>query len=175
MAVNSFANIDYTIPGSGMTLISTTALSGNSVTISSIPQTYKNLYLLVKGVNPSANSGVLLRINNVSTANTYKDNTTTDVSPTAFNTTQFPLSNNSVPTGQTNNSFFINFYDYTSTDKWKLYINEALFQDTTTNTSFLYHRRHGMHNQVAAITSLVIYLESTRTFNAGTALLYGVN
>lgn len=164
-----------TATAGGMTLISTTTLTGSSVTLSSIPQTYQNLYLIVKGVNPSTNGGVMLRVNNVSTANSYRNDTTTSTGVLTFNTTEFPLSNSSVPTGQTNNNFFVTFYDYTNTNRWKFFIDEAIFQDTTTVTSMIYNRRWGVHNPLTAITSLVIYPESPRTFNAGTALLYGVN
>jgi hypothetical protein len=46
--------------GGGMTLISTTTLSGSTTTISSIPQTYKHLYLVYA---PFGGTGVGLRFN----------------------------------------------------------------------------------------------------------------
>jgi hypothetical protein len=56
--------------GGGMTLISTTTLSGSSTTLSSIPQTYKHLFFVYDGANSS--SGLLtLKINSSSNYYNY--------------------------------------------------------------------------------------------------------
>ena len=50
--------VPSTTPGQqgGMTLLSTTTLSGASVTISSIPQTYKNLQLVIQNYKPAVDA-----------------------------------------------------------------------------------------------------------------------
>jgi hypothetical protein len=162
-----------TAPAGGMTLISTTTLSGASVTLSSIPTGYVNLYLLIKNVTPSANNSIFLRMNGVSTANTYAFDTVPEVSASTFNQNNIPLSNNQIPTGQNLNSFSVQIIDYTNTNNWKWMVGDNFFQATSPTTSFLYARRWGLHNQTAAISSLSIHV-SAGTFSAGTALLYGV-
>ena len=157
----------------GMTLLSTTTLTGSSVTLSSIPSGYVHLYLLVKGVTPSGNAGISFRINGVSTTNTYRTDTLTDVAGNSFGQAAIPMSNNNIPSGQTLNSFSTTFWDYSNSNNWKLTTADNFFQSTAVTTESLYHRRWGLHNQTAAITSLVIFL-SSGTFSAGTALLYGV-
>jgi hypothetical protein len=162
-----------TAPSGGMTLISTTALTGASVTLSSIPSGYNHLYLLVKGVTPSATNNFSFRINGVSTANTYYQSTSNDVGTTAFGDNLIAFSNNTIPAAQNKNSFSTTFWDYSNTDNWKLTTADNFFQGVAVTTNFLYHRRFGLHNQTAAITSLVIFTGGG-TFSAGTALLYGV-
>jgi len=57
---------------SGMTLISTTTLSGATTTISSIPQTYKTLFAVITGVtNATANGLFRININGGATNNFY--------------------------------------------------------------------------------------------------------
>jgi hypothetical protein len=57
--------------GGGMTLLSTTTLSGTSTTISSINQTYKNLYILGVGLNQGGNASYYFRLNGNDTAADY--------------------------------------------------------------------------------------------------------
>jgi hypothetical protein len=49
--------------GGGMTLISTTTLTGSSVTLSSIPQTYVSLVLFISGVNVSVDCNFFCKVN----------------------------------------------------------------------------------------------------------------
>jgi len=57
---------------SGMTLLSTTTLSGATTTISSIPQTYKTLIAIITGVtNATANGKFRININGGATNNFY--------------------------------------------------------------------------------------------------------
>jgi hypothetical protein len=55
----------------GMTLLSTTTLSGASTTISSISQDYTNLYIVGKGLNQGANASYFFRLNGNDTAADY--------------------------------------------------------------------------------------------------------
>lgn len=53
--------------GGGMTLISNTSLSGGSITISSIPSTYKHLFMVVEGMAMNAANNLQMRFNGVTT------------------------------------------------------------------------------------------------------------
>jgi hypothetical protein len=56
--------------GGSMTLISTTTLSGSSqINLTSIPQTYTNLYLILKDTNGGAQDEAQIRLNNDSATN----------------------------------------------------------------------------------------------------------
>jgi hypothetical protein len=57
--------------GGGMTLLSTTTLSGASTTISSISQSYKNLYIVGRGLNQGGNASYYFRLNGNDTAADY--------------------------------------------------------------------------------------------------------
>ena len=64
-----------TLSSGGMTLISTTSLTGASVTLSSIPSTYNNLQLVIRGYKDNDNgNGAWVRINGDSTANRHVKN-----------------------------------------------------------------------------------------------------
>jgi predicted secreted protein len=69
LSKTSNTDMDFTWTTSasgGLTLLSTTTLTGSSVTISSINQTYTNLYVQITGATVSAGSGnITLKINSV--------------------------------------------------------------------------------------------------------------
>jgi hypothetical protein len=178
MAINSFANIDYTIPGSGMTLLSTTTLTGSSVTLSSISGSYNNLQLVIRNFKAANDSERLAcRINGDSGANRYffTNVSTSDNGGTAalaFSETFIRIqqaSDNSVANGLC----VANFYDYTNTATWKTVDFRGVTTDPTTTTSFRMLNGNAVYNQTAAITSLVLFPEAGN-FTSGTALLYGV-
>ena len=56
----------------GLTLLSTTTLTGSSVTVSSISQSYKNLLIYIKDVTSPAVGAVTLRLNGITTSS-YTD------------------------------------------------------------------------------------------------------
>jgi hypothetical protein len=67
--------LTWAAPASGgMTLINTggTTLTGTSVSISSIPSTYNNLEIWIRGININTDSYVGLTVNNDTTANSYR-------------------------------------------------------------------------------------------------------
>jgi hypothetical protein len=57
--------------GGGMTLLSTTTLSGASTTISAISQDYVNLYIVGRGLNQGGNASYYFRLNGNDTAADY--------------------------------------------------------------------------------------------------------
>jgi hypothetical protein len=166
-----------TIAAGGMTLLSTTTLTGASVTLSSISGSYKNLQLVIENFKPATDTTALrLRINGDSGANRYfQTNTSTSDNgggTLAFDDTSMGISatnDNSVANGLS----VLNFYDYTNATTWKILDFRGVTVDTTTTTSFKMYNGNGVYNQTAAITSLVLF-PTTGNFTSGTALLYGV-
>ena len=161
----------------GMTLISTTTLTGASVTLSSIPQTYNNLQLVIKNFKPATdNAHLKARINADSGASRhYSMRLDGDVSGTgevAFDDTAFRITSNndnSVATGLTN----VDLWDYTNTTTWKFASSQSIGTGATTTTSFIPANYYGVYNQTGAISSIVL-LASSGNLTSGTALLYGV-
>ena len=160
-----------TASSGGMTLISTTSLSGASVTLSSIPQTYKSLYLVLSGVTTSSgNGGFRILPNNVN-----------NLSDQSF--VNYGVANNSGGStirldggsdhlgSNANNAWAVTINDYTSATTFKPYNFYGFWvTPSSVDRSIV---GGGAFRSTTAITSLVIDHESN-TMNAGTVLLYGV-
>jgi hypothetical protein len=73
LTVNSGATApEWATPASGgMTLLSTTTLSGTSTTVSSISGSYTNLYISVQNLKGSGADGVFFRFNGIASASNY--------------------------------------------------------------------------------------------------------
>ena len=157
----------------GMTLISTTTLTGASITLSSIPQTYNSLYFVIRNYKPATDdSRIFLRANSDAGASRYKINTTTVVDPATFDSAQWDLgvgNDNSVANALT--TFTIP--DYFNTTTWKNIFGYVTTTDNTTTTSFAYMNFTGSYNQTAAISSMLM-LPNSGNFTSGEVLLYGV-
>ena len=159
----------------GMTLINTggTTLTGASVTISSIPSTYKNLFLIVRDFLPASDGqGLILRFNS-DTNTRYAYGATVNASSVGFTESWITIiggNDNSVANGLAATTI----YDYANTDTWKLLSSDALSVNNTTTTNLNFLRLYGAYNQTAAITAITLLCE-TGNLTSGTAYLYGVN
>ena len=158
----------------GITLINTggTTLTGASVTISSIPGTYKNLQLIVTNYKPATNDKRLaFRLNGDSGSNRYTTFATVSGGG-AFNATLAFISQH----GNSTNAqglFTTDFYNYTNTTTWKT----GWSRDNSVNSSTSNHAVGmyiGVYNQLDAITSITLLPEDSANFTSGIAYLYGV-
>jgi hypothetical protein len=162
----------------GMTLISTTTLTGASVTLSSIPQTYNDLRILVRSYRPATDAAWLYgQINEDSGANRHTDSFTSnnDVSGAvarSFNDVANVLGSQQ-DNGTDNAISIINFFDYTNTATWRLGFVWAVGNNGTTSTQANLMGRFLSYNQTNAITSLKLF-PSSGNFTSGTVYLYGV-
>ena len=159
----------------GMTLINTggTTLTGSSVTISSIPATYKNLQLVIQNFKPATDDDALcLRLNGDSTANRYVYTTTNPLSGESPSENQLALGNNDNSVSQS--LVIVNFFDYSNTVTWKVGKSFYWGNNATTSTSLNFSERHLMYNQTGAISSILIRANSGN-LTSGTAYLYGVS
>jgi hypothetical protein len=156
----------------GMTLISTTTLTGSSVTLSSIPGTYKNLYVVIKDYLPATNNVALrMRFNGDSTANRHYQTYSYGAVIFSFDVTNIALAGNVdeiIPSELT----IVNLYDYANTDTMKIGDNLGVDRETDGST-FRITRTHFAYNQTSAITSLQFY-NTSGNFTSGSILLYGV-
>ena len=146
----------------GMTLLSTTTLSGTSTTISSINQTYTNLQIVISG---SVGAGLpAIRPNGSATityAATQKNSTNSAITGGVWYFTEF---------GQTNNAGQITIYNYASATYRKPFFAMSGYD---ASGSFEAKSFHGYINTTSAITSIEIN-GSGDTFTGGQVLIYGV-
>jgi hypothetical protein len=164
-----------TAAAGGMTVIASGNLSSTTVTISSIAQTYKNLYLLVTSPQTAgAGEQLIFRVNGSSATN-YS---VTTVSGTAVGTsageTSFNPTRTSINLSGTANSASYEFYinNYASS---KLKAFEANVHNAGT-TGGAYWWANCQYNNTTAITSITITTDTgTATFAAGAYTLYGVS
>jgi len=158
----------------GMTLISTTTLSGSTTTLTSIPGTYKDLRIIVRNMDSNNDPAYLgIRMNADANSSRHRNitsfGTTTDSS---FNDTiwevMYPVDDVSI-----DNFALINIYDYTNTTTFKMGNILSVGNNQTTVTNINVKTSLGIYNQLSAITSLE-FRAVIGSFTAGTVLLYGV-
>lgn len=168
----------WVAPPQGMTLISTTTFSSTSTTVSSIPGTYKHLYIVYAELYGNTdNNWLVLRPNNLSTSiytyhnfSAFNSSTSIDSSATG---TYVPVGHmTSSTTGRNKASGAIWIPNYTSTDAIKFVTSSSRVVTSTGNRAGLYQ---GTLDLNSAITSLVFTGDSATTFTNGKIYLYGVN
>lgn len=157
--------VKWATPSSGgMTLLSTTNLSGTSTTISSISGSYTNLFIVIQ--NPYVNVGSLLKLNPNGVGYNLTQAESASVSDRATLGTQ------NLPTAS--NPTFVNFaitiYNYSDTTYGKPVIFSG--SEQTDGAGLL---GGGVYSTASAITSLTFTTTSgTSTFSGGRVLIYGV-
>jgi hypothetical protein len=169
--------LKWATPSSGgMTLISTTTLTGASVNLTSIPATYNNLQLVIRNFRPTTDSiDIRMRVNNIST-NSYSSNLYGNLASSLNNTFGLNIMEN-ITTDQDNGTSnalaIVNFLDYANTATWKIIQSVSVANNATTTTNFNFDQYTFITNQTAAISEINL-LCSSGNFTSGTALLYGV-
>jgi hypothetical protein len=161
----------------GMTLINTggTTLSGSSVTISSIPGTYKNLELVVRNYLPANDAArLILRINANSgtlyAAVPYGSNQDPEI---AADDTKFFISGGSDNSVE-NNLSVVTIPDYANSTTYKWAFVSGLNMGDQITTKIRPSNFNGCFFDRTTITSLQL-LTSNGNFTSGTAYLYGVS
>lgn len=153
-----------TVASGGMTLLSTTSLTGTSVTVSSIPSGYQDLRIVISGVTNDTTNPTLQMQFNGQTGSVYSIGTS--------GSTQLNVSTTQLRTGGKNTSA-ITVFDYTSL------LPKAIMHTSAT--------RNGADTQIVgngsiqsafettvAITSLTLFCNSSENITAGTIKIYGV-
>jgi len=159
----------------GLTLLSTTTLTGASVTLSAISGSYTNLQLVVKNAYGSAQDWIFLRFNSDTGSNYYRRlSTVAGTSNAAGTTAQTSHLWTQVPSASSdaqNGSGVATLYDYTVTTGQQIVISNGFGFD---GTNLFGAWNNGVYDKSAAITSITVGVASG-TFSGGTVLLYGVN
>ena len=179
LTVNSGATApEWATPaaGGGMTLINTggTALSGAEQTISSIPNTYKNLYIVGVGVTSSANGNIAFRLNG-DTGNNYTYRATLNYSSIGLDTGAgvdlgYIRQSGTPSTYNEIGRFVIQIPRYADT-AYKMILGDCIM---ARSTGVQWWNFLNSWNNTAAITSFTIRVD-TGTFSTGTIYVYGVN
>ena len=160
--------------GGGITLLSTTTLSGTSTTISSIDQTYQSLYVLINGVTNSTNDADFRclpnNVNNLISCGGFDQGSIFGGIYASF--IQLTGTNVEYKRSDANNVWSIQFDNYASTTSFKPFMANSSFIEPSysdTRLAFL----AGVFRSNTAITSLVFDVEG-ETFLTGTVKIYGV-
>lgn len=160
--------------GGGMTLLSTTTLSGVSTTISSISGSYKHLLVMIKGAYTTGADNICLQFNGDSGTkygNRMFRVTGTTVDAATANNTFIRLSEASTNTDWSNvnnGEFWV--WRYTDTSNIEVSSSFGGY-DGSAKTGNI---NEGRYNAAAAVTSITIAL-TFYSFSAGTVYVYGVN
>lgn len=165
-----------TVASGGMTLISTTTLSGTQTNLTSIPGTYKSLLLRITGSYGNTVGNLSFRFNNDSTNPAYavlkNSNYQTGYSISGLGGVLIDAHychNTSVGTANIVELYLPN-YASTTTKKYTM-IQGATRQNATGNIDLGLFTAYW--DNTSAVTQINIL--GLGTFTAGTALLYGVN
>lgn len=165
--------------GGGMTLINTggTAFSTSSITIGSIPNTYKTLFLVWVDVYASALTSMCCRMNTDTAANysysrvAQNNATGSFAADNASTFLELALYAGSTSTNLRKCFGTATFTNYTATSEVYVSSNYIGYANTTLSGG----TAQGNYNNSAAITSITLKTDTAQTWSGGTAYLYGVN
>jgi hypothetical protein len=182
-AVEYYSGSAWTAVGGGtsggMTLLSTTTLSGSSTSISVSPSSYKNLEIWVEGVEASSNPSLYMGINSDTTAANYRnswsgsvgygyssgyDNTLAGVTVGLFPGV------NGIKASSPNNFFIITIPNPNSTKSKPIAVNGSFYNDSNSESAI---NVTCSYVTTSAISSL--QFKSNQSLTGGTVKIYGVN
>jgi hypothetical protein len=167
---------DTPASGGGMTLLSTTTLSGASTTISGISGSYKDLEFHIFGVtNNTAVGSFGCAPNNLTTSTDFVSGKgTTSLTIDTDDKIRFSGGGGTNSPNRTNatNSWTVKIYNYASATGNKSYdLSGGYFNGGNAKVAI---QQSGIIKTTSAITSLV-FANDGGDFSAGTVLLYGVS
>jgi hypothetical protein len=161
----------------GMTLLSTTSMSGATVTVSGISGSYVNLFVYVSGMTNATASGQFRIAANGTTniTNQFGKENSNTVNETV-STYWFPISTSStggnIPLRtNSNNAFGLFIHNYASTTAYKTFNADSTYVNSDASQSAGFSS--GGITTNSAITSLV-FSNSGGNMSTGTILIYGV-
>jgi hypothetical protein len=179
LAKNSNTDLDYKwISTGGITLLSTTTMSGATTTISSIPQTYLDLRIVVVGATPNVGSqlslgwnGGAIDFSRFSVAGDAGFSSTGASGSTMLMNTE--TIRQSTSGGNGGGVYIIDMENYTSTtfNKGGYFVAQNL---KTTNYNAHNAGFFGLNSIASAVTSISLAWNSSATATAGTVYIYGI-
>jgi hypothetical protein len=165
-----------TISAGGMTLLSTTTLSGASTTISSISGSYTNLQIFIYGMtNNTAQGQFKLTFNALGNNNNYTivqftNNGTLATQINQNDAIYFTYASDNISRNYANNAFSLTVNNYASSAAMKSYSINGYYMGNNWNQGV---NGGGGFNITSAINQIVLS-NTGGTFSAGTCLVYGV-
>ena len=170
--------------GGGLTLLSTTSLTGSSVTVSSISQSYKDLRIIIRDVYVSSSDDEFFRLNSDTGSNyNYRDINTVvtsgsggsgSLSCSAYEDfSKMPVMGSKDDSAVNRRSYaVIDIFRYTESQP-KMTVSTAYYcAGSTPNRSM--KLVNGIYNSNTAISSFT-YFPDSGTFSAGNIYIYGVS
>jgi len=175
LTTNGTTNSWASVSAGGMTLLQSLALSGSSVTSSSLTGTYKQFFVYIKGAYASAQEELRMRLNG-NTGNNYSWLNAEFGSSTSLTRNGLDdkirigtISQVSAIKQTTNMAMYI--MNPSDTDSVFVYTNTLWGAGAS---DILQERSVGIYDNTAAITTITLF-PGSGTFTAGTAYIYGVN
>lgn len=170
LTVNSGATApEWAAPATGgMTLISTTTLSGTSTTISSIPGTYKNLQIVFVEMEQGGTAYMQFQLNS-DTGSNYTYHTNGAPSKTAYIGWDYGAAPQSLEKYSGN----MYIYDYANTNSTRKKI-WTQFNIKNGATNWADFSINATYHSSSAISSITVKTFASGTIG-GTVLIYGVN
>ena len=157
---------------SGMTLLSTTTLSGTTTTISSISQSYTDLQIYFYGLNISADDYPEVQPNGSTTITDGIFAVSSSVATSASSVIYIFSGNAQLDAGNTTNGGIITIFNYADTNGNKPFNLNSGMQDSAAARKAV--SGSGLIRTTSGISSLVFKAGGVKTFSAGTVLVYGV-
>lgn len=163
-----------TVSAGGMTLLSTTSLSGATTTISSISQAYNSLFFVMYGVTAAGNGNMRVQPNGSSSTSTMvhaRGESAAGSSTAQSIATNLDFSTVGWDGTNSDNVVSVRIDNYTSSSNFKSVNMFGSYRNSSGNTSVFVSGGAIVSN--TAITSLV-FSQAGGNLSAGTVLLYGV-
>ena len=162
------------VSGGGMTLLSTTNLSGTTTTVSSISQSYTNLLIILKNVGLSTASTIGMTINGLTGVYTYGfirtiNGTTSSNTNQSTSTIDTIFSNMDGAAAAARGNATITIPQYTNTSNQQITWTSQGSVNSTTFANFTTGAAQAVASAVTSVT-----FSSTATFNNGQIFIYGV-
>jgi hypothetical protein len=163
--------------GGGMTLLSTTTLSGSSTNITSISGSYKQLVVFISGISVSSSAYIECQPNSSTSANNFaainsNPSNNDAVYQQSFTNTNLYLNGDPLAASNTNNAFCVVINNYASSSYYKSITVYGTYAGNASATQATL--RGGGYRSTSAITNLN-FVTGAGTFGAGQVLLYGVS
>lgn len=173
------SDLAWTTPasGGGMTLLSTTTLSGTTTAINSISQAYKRLVILVTGVSLGTNEAAILRVRSGTTNHNFQlvgFNNSTTASTIAGPTFAFDCG--STANNSNRGGLLITIDNYSATGTLPNTQKPVSIYGMTNYVNAYYNFAGGLNSpEIGGVDSITFTGNSLQSFTNGTVKIYGVN
>jgi len=164
--------LKWAAPASGSyTLLSTTSLTSTSTTVSSINQTYQDLFIEIYGITFSTSNSTP----------TFKINASGNINVRAFTSSYTSKSGSSVDLyggandwlrTSANNYYGLQIRNYTTTDRYKSLVGAGVVTDSVSDLQPWGWT--GTYTDNTAVSEITITLAGGRTFSTGTIKVWGI-